>query len=61
MRKYTLEDVEFIKGNFAAIGPKIISEKLGRTVAAIGHKGIRLGLSRGIARSNYERRNKWKF
>ena len=61
MKKFTQEEVEYIVENYETLGPKIVSEKLGRSRASITAKGRSLGLYRGIAASNTARRNVWEF
>jgi hypothetical protein len=62
MRKeFDQEEIDFIAKNYMDMGPWKIADILGRTRSSITHKAYRLGLIRGVDKSNHERRNAWGF
>ena len=45
-KKYSEEEEQFLRNNYATLGNKKCAEHLGRTVSAVNHKAKKLGLSK---------------
>jgi hypothetical protein len=61
MKRWTEEELSLLADKYSKLGPKKLSKIIDRTMKSISAKAIQIGLSRGIAAGNHNRRNKWKF
>ena len=60
-REWTKEEEKILFESYAIVGPKKLGESLNRTMTSVVSRASKLGLRRGVAASNHDRRNIWKF